>query len=56
MVIIIARLTMQHIAHGQIKSNVSEKIKDSYIIAAIQAYNSTGCWAQENDVLTPNVG
>ena len=35
---------------------VSEKVKDSYTIAGIQAYNSTGCWAQGKFVLEPNVG
>jgi hypothetical protein len=27
--------------------NTSEKIKDNYIIAAIQNYKSTGSWARE---------
>ena len=40
----------------EMKSNVSEKVKDSYPIAGIQKHKSTGCWARKGNVLTPNVG
>ena len=35
---------------------VSEKVKDSYTVAGILTYKSTGCWAKAKDVIEPNVG
>ena len=35
---------------------ISEKVKNRHTIVTVQKYKSTGYWARENVVLTPNVG